>query len=596
MLVCVALCGLGAAAWSWLRPRSECPPRRWGWALDLGIVVALVLLGWLRVRALQQASNPEALPYGADFRDYLGYVLAFLEPSLSWPDHFRYPLFAWLAAGLCRLQEVPPATGAMQLSLASSALLPAALFLLGRQLAPRAVAVVAGFWVLQLPPMMQTLGMPSDYVFCSLIQALMLASGVWALGRGGWWRFLLFGCASATMMGATAKGFTLVLPALGLAVVYGAIALVRRQWTGGLAPLAWLLPVVLLWLAYSQHGLQTFSLEFQTWNVRSEDLQQLTQRQLPVPEGLGWGEQGDARNMGYWRVGDPRALQNLHRIAGFFLQSPADAPPHAALEESQHRGLAEVTGSRDLWFLWLMIPGAFGVAVWSRRRQADPPVRGRGVGLALGVGFLVAVLASQWAGVLTLLYRFRYLQPLVVLLPLLVFGGAATLASLFCRPGTPRLELAWLPVPLVALLVLQGAGPLGFGQAAINGRKDQLEMQPLTDLLRLVPELEPDEGITDVSWRHLAWYLLWHQDVPLQAAGTMDHASGQVAVDVEGVPWKRRYLVSECRGGEQGSSQDWSYYDYDRAVAAQPERLVRLTPCVVEDLRPGDPLRLGPSE
>lgn len=599
MLGCLALCGLAAAAWSWWRPRASTPPWRWGWALDAGLVLVLLVAGLVHVQALQQASNPEALPYGADFRDYLGYVLSFLEPSLSEPDHFRYPLFAWLSAWWCRLGDLAPAFGAMRLSLLSSALLPAALYLLGRQIAPRAVAAVAGFWVLQLPPMMQTLGTPSDYVFCALIQVLLLASGVWALLRGGWWRFALFGTTCGAMMVATAKAFTLLLPALGMVVVYAGISLLRRQRWGWLVPVAWLAPVALVWVAVAQHDLQAFSFEFQTWNVRGEDLRQLTGRQLSVPEGLGWGPRGHARDMGYWRVGDTRALRNLHRVVGFFAQPPADRPPRAAIADSNRRGLAEVTGSQRPWFLWLMIPGCLGVVAlrWTRGQDPPRPVgRQRWISWGLAAAFLAGLLASQWWGVLSLLYRFRYLQSLAVLMPLLVFAGVATLAGLARRPGAPRNEWAWLPVPVLAVVLLAGGGPLGFDQAADNGRKDQLEMQPLTDLLALVPELGPDDGIADVSWRHLAWYLLWRQDVPLQGVGTLDHASGQVVVNAPGVTWKRRFLVEECRGGPEGRAPEWPYHRVDRAVEAQPERFERISPCVVEDLQPGEPLRLGISE
>lgn len=596
MLVAICVCGLAVVAKSWLRPAPPRDPWRWGWALDAGITVALLALGWFRVRALQLATNPESLPYGVDFRDYLGYVLAFLEPALSQADNFRYPMFAWLAAQLCRLQDVAPATGAMWVSLGSSAVLPAAIYLLGRQIAPRALAAVAGFWVLQLNPMMQTLGMPSDYIFCSVVQVLMLAAGVWALRRGGWWRFLIFGVASAAMMGATAKGFLLVLPALGFVVLYAAVAVYRGQRHAWSFPLIWLAPLVLLWAVYSQHDARYFSLEFQTWNVRQSDLVARTGRDLPMPEGLGWGPRGQAESMGYWRVGDARSLVALPKVVRFFLQAPGDAPFRGELVGSNRRGLQEIIDSQRLWFLWLMIPGCLGVAAARRRPGDDSGGEGRFawlIGVIFGAGFLGSLLASQWYGVFSLTYNFRYLQPLVVCLPLLVFAGAATLVTLARRPGSRRGELLWLPVAVLAVVVLQGAGPLGLEQAVRNGDKRHVDMPPLAQLVELAEQLGPGDGVADTTWRHLAWYLLWEQDVPLVAVGTMDFVRNQVQVDAQGVPWERRFFLQDCGRSDTDHSTDWPFGNFEQAVAAHPERFSRLNPCVVEDLRPDLPLQVG---
>ncbi len=561
--------------------------------MDPLIALGLVVLGALWVRALQGASNPEALPYGVDYRDYLGYVLAFLEPDLSHPDHFRYPMFAWLAAQLCRLQGVPPAVGAMQVSLASSALLPAALYLLGRQLAPRPVVLLAGLWVLQLPPMMQTLGMPSDYIFCAVLQVMLLAAGIWALARGGWLRFLLFGCASAAMLGATAKGFTLVVPALGFVLSHAAIAAVRRRPRAWLPPLVWSAPVVLLWGIYSQHDLQAHALEYQIWNVRNETMEQLTGQPLPVPEGLGWGERGAQAEMGHWRVGQARSLRELPRVLGFFAWLPGHGPPGAAVREGWARGVREATGSSDARFLWLLVPGCLAAAVL-RRAWARLPTRREGMlGWALAVGFLASVVVGQWLGAQAVMYRFRYLQPSLVSVPTLALAGVVAPLILLRRGARPAPWFLWLPVPLVLLVVLLGRGPLGFEQAVGHGRKDPRGMHPLPDLVDLIPRLQPGDGIADATLRHQSWYLLWGQGVALRAVGTPNHEHGQLTVEAPGEAWARRFIVQECRDEAGFDDPGWPYRAFDRDVAAQPERFLRRGPCLVEDLEPDQPLRLG---
>jgi len=592
MLIGVVMGGLFEVAWSWAR-RGVCSHR---WAVVGECVGAGLVLGAVvSVVGLHLTKNPLWVPSGQDYCDYIGYTASFLAPEYVQPDNIRYPLFAWLASLISRGLECPPYLATMGLSLASSALLVVGLYLLGRQLAPWPVAVLGAIVPITFPGMVAELGMPSDYVFCSAILVFVLAAGVAALRRGGSWRFLLFGLSCAVLLVATSKAVMVLLVCVGVVIahVFTEGVLGRRRVL--VAPLLWMAPIVVAWLLVAAPNAHSWTFEHQAFKVQMGDRGSYDGLVLEPRAAWGWGESDD--EWGYWRAGDPESLKHLGRTLMFAIYPAENRLPLAVCFQRLTDGLCRDLGTPRIGFLILALfgttlagnpgPGSVGNGPWNGSRSA------LFFRWSLVSTLLVSVGAQQVAGLLSVTYVFRYAQPLLVLLPLLVFAGLASLLSLARRPGASRFAWLWVPCLILGLSPLASrSGPLSWERLSVDTRSRSFQ-PPITELFWRLPELGPDTQVVDLTSRREGSYLLLGTDVPLVLdADERLERSGLEGLVLEPSSVRRRLLF-----WDRTSSNNWSWQiqAIARTIYSEPDRFSIDGCCFVEDHHPELPLVVHPS-
>jgi hypothetical protein len=556
--------------------RTRLHPAPLGDGRDRTWIVGLLLLGGslLLVPWLHQLRNPHWTPYGQDWRDYLSYVLHFIDPALAEPFPYRYPLWAWLAALVCRVAELPPYVGAKTLSLAASALLPPALFLLGRQLVAWPLALAGAVLPILLPGMLQTLGIPSDYLFCAWLQVLGLAAGLAALRRGGTARFFLFGLATAAVMASTAKGLAFVLPASTATLAWALLARLRGRAFVGRMLLAWSLPLLLVWLVFAWTDLGGYSLEYQTFNV---------QRELaghPLAARPIWGWAGiRPEQAGFWRVGDPRALLHLPRTLAFVLFPAEGRLPWEQVLEQVKLHLGGELGMPLAW-LGLLLPACLS-PLWTGS-PARPLDR------LLPALLLLSSVVALGLGVVSAPRGYRYYQSLIVLLPLLLLVGAASLPALLAALSARRAAWPWIPALLVGAWMMLGQRSPYLWRDATRDVGSQAYAPLLSELFELRDRLGPNAGIVDFHKWNVPWYLYWGRGIPLEQGEIM--ATPHYGARVASSTWTRRFFVFE----PPQPTQDAEHRRIVDAMLADPERFRWVNRCVMEDLRPELPFEVAP--
>lgn len=576
----VLACGLAALALArW--PRWQRWERRWGGAWLEGAML-LLLLGcsaWFTATTIA-VRTPELLPACGDLGEYLAYTARFVDPEHGALSAYRYPLQPAIAAALCRLLGLTPASGTMAVAIGAATLVPGALYLLGRLLAPKPVALAGALLVLASPAWVAMLGRPSDYMLSGLLQLVVMAAVVAALQRAGPWRLLGAGLALAALMASTPKALTMLLLALPLLVLAVLVHHVRQPARLALALLGLAAPLALCWWLFSTIDWELRSLEHATIRVLEYAWHEVGHpvSKLQFPEVIrASGVEG------YWVVGRADALSNLHRTIAFLRHVPGVAPDafqgRALLAEALRSGL----GLASLAWLVLVVPGVVAVA-----RLRDAGWRAK-VGWALAAGFLAVSLATQAQALTFIVPHERYLLALALALPLLVVVGMSALARLAIPPAR-RLQLAWLPV-LVLALVLLGLGSGGLGADArarvASGalHRDEVSGRPLAELAALQPSLAPGDQVVDLTLEGLAVASL------LQAHPILVARPWTIAVDADGAlqpvaphSGGRRILVDPCRGDGPPSPT---------IGRLQHEvRYKRISPCIFEDSQPERPLTL----
>ena len=582
-LLIAALVVCTAAAWGLRRWQPWAGlEQRWGGArLEVAMVLGALAWGGWQVAVQLPARNPQLLPICGDMQEYLAYTTRFVDPAFGALSAYRYPLQPALAAGLCRLTGLTPVQGTQAVVLAAAALLPLALYLLGRLLAPRPVALAGALLTVATPAWIGMLGRPSDYMLSSLLMVLALAAVVAALLRGAAWRQLLAGVALAGFMAATPKALTLLLLALPLLLV---AVLVRRLPAPkplllDLAALA--APLVLTWWVFAGFDWEIRSLEHATIRVLEYAWHEVD---FPVsssmfPEIL----RGQAVE-GYWVVGQGAALWGLPRTIAFLLHvrdyAPAAFQGRALFVAALHSGL----GLGSLLWLALVLPAltACGLAP------------GRGwrcrVGQVLAAAFLglsLYILARS----LTLIQPHpRYLLALASpLLLLAVVGAAACLRWL--GPAWRSWQLVWLPVLLVALVVLgrQGGAVGGHARALVAAREqagDEHPARELRGIAELTDLLRPSDQVVDFTPGGLAIASLLQRH-PLLVWRPLGGALGLAAVEPN--PMGRRFVVDPC---ETMNHEEYrAGWGANSGLFRRSTRYQRVAWCVYEDTRPELELR-----
>jgi len=560
--------------------------KRWGGRWLEGGMVALCLgcsawltLGLLRVR------NPDLLPLCNDLQEYLGYVTRFVDPEYGRLSAYRYPLQPALAAQVCELWGLTPARGMVVVAVGAALGVPLALYALGRQLAPRPVALAGALLVVAAPSWIAMLGRPSDYMLSGLLQVLVLAAVVAALLRPGPWRALLAGVALAVFMASTPKALTLLLLALPALLAALLIRHPRRPALLVGSLLALLAPLALCWWAFSTVDWELRSLEHATIRVLEYAWHDVGYpiSKADFPE-VGRGEAVE----GFWVVGQLEALRRLPDTLRFLLHVPVVAPEafhgRALLEQALRAGV----GLGSMAWLLLVVPAVAAMGV--RRTQGW---KGWAYG-ALAAGFLGLALATQVRSLTLILPEERYLIALVMVLPLLMLVGAVALLRL-ALPAVRSAQLLWLPVLLLVLGLLgRSGGPVGLSSRAVladQHRVSAMHRVFFEDLGSLSGVVAPADQVVDYTPGGLAVASLLGEHPSLQWRPLilrLDHTEAFTPVPAN--PNGRRFVVDTC---DTMSPHEYEY-QWGRASGpfAHDRRFVRRGTCIYEDTQPELPLAL----
>ncbi|MDP7114677.1 MAG: hypothetical protein QGH45_22075, partial [Myxococcota bacterium] len=304
LTVACGVAGVVLSRWRKTAERAAAPSA--GWRLDAVMTAVLLLWGLFEAFRLMRIGNPDWVPAGQDYNDFLGHLADVATAEVTYRGGYRYYVYPWLAAPLIHLAGMAPYIAGIGLSLVGNGLVPAATYALGRQLAPRPVALAAALLGMRLPALLIALGQVSDYSLTLVFQILVLATGIHAIRIGKPWAHLLFGVTLALLMGSTSKA----LPTLLLAVPVGLIALPWRRWPrAALAAGGLVLPLAAMWFAFAAYPRQPRPLEYNLYQV---DVAYARQQGIALgPEDYGWPADVDPDDQGSWLVGSAAALRGL---------------------------------------------------------------------------------------------------------------------------------------------------------------------------------------------------------------------------------------------------------------------------------------------
>jgi hypothetical protein len=556
-------------------PASAGQGSRGALVLELTCAAAALLWGVRTVAALLPARNPRLLPFATDAWEYLGFTAHFLDPSGPAPTAYRYPLFPWLASLLAGAMDAAPATGNLWLALLASALLPLALYLLGRQLAVAPVALAGALVGGALPLAVDFLGNVSDYLFCAWLLILTAAACSWAARGGRVVRHALAGFALALTMVATPKAITWLLFLLPLLVI-GILAETRtRPRPAALRVLALLTPLLVAWILMGRGALSYNSLEHATDVVFQSWLGSAPVTSVHPDPGQIW-----PHNTG-WIAGDWHALAGLPRTVAYLHEIAALGRAQVGLTDTLATLTADVLPARS-WLeplLWLAVLGSLG------------PLALRDRGTRWTVALVAAVfLVSRLSASASVPPRPRYHIATLLILPVYMSAGIALLPSL-----VPRLRRLgpwpWLTLPLLALWVVEPSG-LSLGltarmdRARYHANGEAETMAPAGELATLRPELRPEDRVIDLTTGGDVRAMLL-------SIATLDQVPGfawserPTTLTLPPQPHGRRLLYGGCRPEEPRQNTAWRL---EPAPEPDPDsRLRRLSPCILEDIAPHRP-------
>ena len=546
----------------------------------------LVALGWgfWNVLTLLPVRSPQLLPYASDYWEYLGFTAHFLDPSAPAPPAFRHPLFPWLASQLCTLFDLSPSLGNLWIAVIAAGLIPVALYLLARQIAPPFVALCGALLGGSLPVLVDSLGLVSDYLFCTWVLVLSAAACLWATRRGNLLAYAAAGISLAALMAATPKALTwlvIAIPLLSLRALLG----VRAQPRGPVVRLLFLLvPLVAVWWLFARSPLLYNSLEHATDLVFSDCLGHVPVTSVhPTPGELWPADRG-------WIVGEwsslfqiPRTLEYLREIgaigrSGVHFQSGF----WVTFMEQFSRG-------RGLWLFPVMgLLGCLGPA--TVRRRPTPWIPTLLVIAMVSAFFLSSLVASA-----SLPPRLRYHLTAILILPVFAPAGGAFLLRLL--PVLRRAaEWPWLVLPLLCLWLVEFSDlpvgrPARLQRAALLADREEPVMAPFAALQQLRPELLPDDHVLDLAPNGEVRAMLLHA-VVIEAYPSFGGAQGAGGLTLYPQGRGRRLLFGGCAETHLGDNHLWKILD-SAGDGVEP-RLQRLSPCLLEDTRPRRPGVLRP--
>ena len=466
---------------------------------DLAALIGLSVWGVGEASRLHELANPAWTPLGQDSPEFLS-MLAVAATGVEVPGlGYRYPLYPTLSAAYGAWQGLSPAEAGLAVCTMALGLLPAALYHLGVQLAPRGVALAMAPLSLGSPLLMGFLGQPTDYPLCALLQVSACA---WALS---WARrpephaALGLGAALALLGLATPKALLALL-----ALLIGAVVLAPWRRPGwALLCLAMLLsPIVGAWTVMGRLNPDRHSLEHAVFVVERAYASKHGVTLTPADYGLR--PHTKEFQEGHYRFGDDDALRHLPETLRFLTTRPAAYPPLSTrLAEHKAGWVTDLGASRLPEALWipLLVAGALGAA--------------RGVPLWRGLGAaacLLVVVGGGMIGALRIDYASRYVLPSLVVLPV-VWAAGATAAVSVVGPIVARI-LGWsLPsrpsVSAFGLVLFSVGFVLERDEAPLAAEAARRAAHPISALVRLRDTLHAEDVVVDATLSRAVTAMFW---------------------------------------------------------------------------------------
>ena len=546
------------------------------WWIDLLVFITLAVAGCVYAFHLHHLINPIWNPFGRDWQDFTiraleinggGHLTKFFPASAN-----RYLFYPWLGLQMAAMDGTVVSIGLMKVSIMAAGLLPAALYLMGRQFVPMPVALAGSLVVFNCPELLNLLGVPSEYILYTLFNVLCLGVGISALRSGGRIRFLGFGICLALLMVTDARALSVLL----LAVPAGLAAVIwhgrRRPRKAASSMVLFVIPLVMGWYLGGRHDYELLSLESLVY-ISVRDQAHIAGREMAVPTGRGWTS--NEASGGYWRVGDARALLNLPRTIKFFVNGMQGNIPLADRIQSHRSGLREMFPYVD-WFLLLIIPGCLAAGSFRCRGK---PARQWMVPWALAAGYATAFVAIMVLGMLSTVWISRYTLPLLVLLPTLLLAGVTALfRPLFSAPQRDA-ALYWWPL-LLAVAWNVATANHSWSRQQVKGRIAHqagiLGSNEDHRFLMRIRQMEGRIGVVDLTYRGETPTL-----IPQHMLILPEEESFSVHVTQA---HRRRFILEPCLPTPQEP--------HPHLVIPESDRLVRRSGCIYEDTTPGRPLIL----
>lgn len=464
---------------------------------DLAVLIGLGVWGVGEASRLHELANPAWTPLGQGSPEVLA-TLAAAATGVEVPGlGDRYPLYPTLSVAYGAWSGRSPAEAGLAVSTTAIGLLPAALYHLGVQLAPRGVALAMAPLSLVSPLLTGLLGQPTDHTLCALLQVSACAWGLSWARRPEPHAALGLGVALA-LLGLTTPHALLAL----LALLIGAVVLApwRRPGWALLCLTMLLSPLVGAWTVMGRLKADGQTLERAVFVV---------ERAYAAQHGVtltaaDYGLSAEADQERGYRFGDDAALRHLPETVRFFTTRPAAYPPLSTRLPEHKAGLVEDLGvSRLPEALWipLFVVGALGAA--------------RGVPLWRGLGAaacLFAVVGAGMIGAPRVDYASRYASPSLVALPV-VWAAGATAAVSVIGPILAR-ALGW-SLPSRPSVLAFGLGLLSVGfvlerpEAPLVAEAARRAAHPVSALVRLRDGLRPDDVVVDATPSREATAMFW---------------------------------------------------------------------------------------
>lgn len=499
---------------------------------DLAVLIGLGVWGVGEAGRLHELANPAWTPLGQDSPEFLSMLAAATGvevPGLG----YRYPLYPALSVAYGAWQGLSPAEAGLAVSTMALGLLPAALYHLGVQLAPRGVALAMAPLSLVSPLLLGFLGQPTDYPLCALLQVSACAWGLSWARRPEPHAALGLGVALALLGVATPKALLALLALLTGAVV---LAPWRRPGWALLCLTMLLSPLVGAWTVMGRLNPDRHTLEHAVFVVERAYASKHGVKLYPFDYGLRPNIK--EFHEGHYRFGDDAALRKLPETLRFLTTRPAKVPPLSTRLPEHKAGLvADLGVTRLPEALWipLLVVGALGAA--------------RGVPLWRGLGAaacLLAVVGGGMIGALRIDYASRYALPSLVVLPMLWAAGVTATVSVV-GPVVARV-LGWsLPsrpgLGAFGLVLLSVAFVLERPETGLAAEAAWRAEHPVSALVRLRDELRPEDVVVDATRSRAATAMFWGRARIEQAVVP---TTGPPVVYGAEVGGGRRFVVVGC--------------------------------------------------
>lgn len=568
LLLFATLVGV-VALLAWGRRRRRRAPPDPDAGVDVLIAAALGIGAYITFRLTHAAYNPEWTPNGQDNHDFFACIVALRFHELESWSPARYPLYPALVAvtdalGGGRLWRV-----AMEVSLLTSAMLPVAVYVLGRVFAARPVALVGALLTLHFPSHLFMLASPTDYPLAASLYVLSFATLVLMVREGGALRHGVAGVVLALYFLTTPKSFPMLLIgvlALGLGWMAG-----RRFDLRSIV--AFLLPLLLAWGVFAALDVHLFSLEDDMLGVQRAE--GWFDPNLPFPD-VGW-HMNDPGLRGYWVPGTWSALAHLPQVLTYLVAAPVHAMTFSQRLDVFLPQLSAELSMPDLGALVVVsLAGTFGA--W---RVGAP--KARNVGAALLAVLIAGV--HLW-GQSAAPYAQRYALPVLVTTPVLLLA----LVALPVRSVRgPRAVLAFLPLVAAAAWVL-GPSPGALGAAHMVQIMEPWAAAhpPLAGLPDLRAQFAPGDSVVDASATHLMEAVLDGEPVTITQARVLV-SPGSLLLEYPATSAAHQFLVLGCVN-EGALPEGDTNEQLRRRLEADTVRFECLDRCTYRDLHPELPL------